>query len=41
MKELDRLSPGGKLSMENYPRGEKNVLAVRAKINQLIRKHFA
>ncbi len=41
LRELDKLSPGGKLSMANYPRGEKNMLAVRAKINQLIKKHSA
>ena len=41
MKELDKLSPDSKMSMVNYPRGEKNVLAVRKKINQLIKKHFA
>ena len=41
MKELDKLSPDSKMSMANYPRGEKNVLAVRKKINQLIKKHFA
>ena len=41
LRELDKLSPGGKMSMANYPRGEKNMLAVRAKINQLIKKHFA
>ncbi len=41
MKELDRLSPDSKMSMANYPRGEKNMLAVRKKINQLIKKHFA
>lgn len=41
MKELDKLSPDSKMSMANYPRGEKNVLAVRKKINQLIKKYFA
>ena len=41
MKELDKLSPDSKMSMANYPRGEKNMLAVRKKINQLIKKHFA
>ncbi len=41
LKTLDRLSPGGKMSIANYPRGEKSMLAVREKINRLIRKYSA
>lgn len=38
---LDKLSPGGKMTMTEYPRGEEAVLALRGKINSLIRKHAA
>lgn len=38
---LDKLSPGGRMSMKEYPRGEAAVLALRKKINSLIKKHFA
>ena len=41
IKLLDRLSPGGQMSMANYPRGEKNILALRQKINALLKKHTA
>lgn len=37
---LDKLSPGGKMHMTDYPRGEKNVLSLRQKINLLIKKHL-
>lgn len=38
LKALDRLSPEGKMDIAKYPRGEKSMLAVRAKINRLIGK---
>ena len=38
LKALDRLSPEGKMGIAKYPRGEKSMLAVRAKINRLIGK---
>lgn len=37
-KELDKLSPTGKMKIDEYPKGEKAVMAVRNKINQLLRK---
>lgn len=40
-RELAKFAPDGKLTMESYPRGEKAMLAVRTKINQMIRKAFA
>ena len=36
-KELDRCSPGGKMKMDQYPKGEEAVLALRARINHLLR----
>ncbi len=39
-KELDKLSPEGKMTISKYPKGEKNVLAVREKINRLIKADF-
>ena len=38
LKELDKLSPSGKMKMDRYPKGEKAVAAVREKINLLLRK---
>ncbi|MBO4632474.1 MAG: DUF4091 domain-containing protein [Lentisphaeria bacterium] len=38
LKELDRLSPNGKMKIDQYPKGEKAVNTVRNKINQLLRK---
>ena len=38
LKELDRFSPAGKMKIDQYPKGEKAVTALRAKINELIRK---
>ena len=38
---LDKLSPDQKMTMKEYPRGEKAVLDLRKKINDLIRKNFA
>lgn len=38
LKELDRLSPAGKMKMGQYPKGEKAVLAVRKRINSLLRR---
>lgn len=35
---LDRFSPGGKMTMTDYPRGEKALLALRRKINARIGK---
>lgn len=39
-KELDKLSPDGEMTISKYPKGEKNVLAVREKINRLIKANF-
>ena len=39
-KLLDQLSPDGKMSMANYPKGEKAVLGLREKINSLIKKNL-
>ena len=39
-KLLDQLSPDGKMSMANYPKGEKAVLDLREKINALIKKNL-
>lgn len=39
-KLLDQLSPDGKMSMANYPKGEKAVLDLREKINSLIKKNL-
>ncbi len=38
LRELDKLSPTGKMRMDQYPKGEKAVAAVRAKINRLLRQ---
>ena len=38
LKELDKLAPGGKMKIDNYPKGEKAVLALRNKINSMLRK---
>ena len=38
LKELNKLAPGGKMKIDNYPKGEKAVLALRNKINTLLRK---
>ena len=35
---LDRASPGKKMTMTEYPRGEKAVLALRKRINTLLNK---
>ncbi len=37
---LDKVSPDGKMTMFEYPRGEESVLALRKKINDLIKKHI-
>ena len=37
-KKLDRLSPAGKMKMDQYPKGEKAVMALRAAINDMLRK---
>ena len=37
-KMLDKFAPDGKMTMKSYPKGEKNVLAVRKKINTLLKK---
>jgi len=36
---LDKLSPDGKMTMMEYPRGEEAVLALRKKINDFIKKN--
>ena len=36
---LDSFAPAGCLKMDSYPAGEKQVLALRSKINQLIREN--
>ncbi len=36
---LDELSPDGKMTMMEYPRGEYAILSLRAKVNELIRKN--
>jgi hypothetical protein len=38
LKELNKLAPGGKMKIDNYPKGEKAVLALRNKINSMLRK---
>ena len=38
LKELDKLAPGRKMKIDNYPKGEKAVLALRNKINSMLRK---
>ena len=38
---LDKLSPGGVMTMEEYPRGEEAFLNLRKKINDQIRKAFS
>lgn len=38
LKELDKLAPGGKMKIGNYPKGEKAVLALRNKINSMLRQ---
>ena len=38
LKELHKLAPGRKMKIDNYPKGEKAVLALRTRINTLIRK---
>ena len=38
LKELDKLAPGKKMKIDNYPKGEKAVLALRNKINSMLRK---
>lgn len=37
---LDRATPGRKMSMTEYPRGEENVLKLRKKINDLIKENL-
>lgn len=37
LAELDTLSPEGQMTVSKYPKGEKDVLAVREKINRLIK----
>ena len=39
-KLLDKVSPEGKMHMHDYPRGEKAVLALREKINAMIKKNL-
>ena len=34
---LDKSTPGGKFTLTEYPRGEKALLALRAKVNTLLR----
>ena len=38
LKELHKLAPGRKMKIDNYPKGEKAVLALRNKINSMLRK---
>ena len=38
LKELHKLAPGRKMKIDNYPKGEKAVLALRNKINTMLRK---
>lgn len=38
---LDKATPTGKMTMEEYPRGEENVIKLRKKINDLIKKNLA
>ena len=38
LKELHKLAPGKKMKIDNYPKGEKAVLALRNKINTMLRK---
>ena len=38
LKELHKLAPGRKMKIDNYPKGEKAVMALRNRINSLIRK---
>ena len=38
LRELDKLAPGRKMKIDNYPKGEKAVLALRNKINSMLRK---
>ena len=35
---LDRMTPGGKMDMKHYPRGESAVLNLRKKINSLLKR---
>ena len=37
-KMLDKFAPDGKMSVSSYPKGEKNVLAMRKKINTLLKQ---
>ena len=39
-KLLDKASPEGEMHMHDYPRGEKAVLALREKINAMIKKNL-
>ena len=39
MKMLDKFAPDGKMSMSSYPKGEKNMLAIRKKINAMLKKY--
>lgn len=41
LKELDKFSPNSKMSMADYPRGERKVLAMRGRINRLIKERCA
>lgn len=38
-QELDKASPGGKMTMASYPRGENAMLELREKINRMIEEH--
>ena len=38
LKALNRLSPDGEMKIDQYPKGEKAVSAVRAKINSMLAK---
>ena len=39
MKMLDKFSAKGKLTMADYPKGEANILALRKKVNGLLKKY--
>lgn len=39
MKLLDSFAPGGKMSMTDYPKGEEAILALRKKVNAMLKKY--
>ena len=40
VKLLDKATPEGRMTMMDYPRGEEKTLALRKKINDLIKKNI-